>query len=322
MAGLAGLPGAVCAVAFSRAVNEAFPEMAGRNGRTLAVVGSYATRTDAYERSLVVSAMEVAHWILPGEEGFALCVEPGRAAEVAEELGRFEAERTEGARAPEFKEAEYSTVSLYVCGWILCGLYMAQRVEPESWEESGTASSKAIMAGEWWRTVTALTLHADLGHLGANLAAGLVYAAFLLPILGSGWTWLFIVLAGGVGNWLNAWGHRDIEHLSIGASTSVFAALGILVAAQCTMRTLALGQVRAREILISAGVGLALFAYLGVGDQQTDNTAHFFGLLAGVPFGVAAVWLRLGRRTPRLAQAALAWTAAGLVAVCWRLAAQ
>jgi len=302
-------------------VNEAFPEMAGRNGRTLAVVGSYATRTDAYERSLVVSAMEVAHWILPGEEGFALCVEPGRAAEVAEELGRFEAERTEGARAPEFKEAEYSTVSLYVCGWILCGLYMAQRVEPESWEESGTASSKAIMAGEWWRTVTALTLHADLGHLGANLAAGLVYAGFLLPLLGAGWTWLFIVMAGALGNGVNAWGFRNEEHLSIGASTAVFAALGMLVAAQCAMRLLAVREVKAREFLLPVGAGLGLLAYLGgAGDQQTDYMAHLFGLLAGLPFGAAGVWLRLGSRTPRMAQAALAWSAAGLAGVCWWMA--
>ena len=127
---------------------------------------------------------------------------------------------------------------------------------------------------------------------------------------------------GGAGNWLNAWGHRDAEHLSIGASTAVFAALGMLVAAQCTMRTLALRQVRVREFLLPVGAGLGLLAYLGVGDQQTDYMAHFFGLLAGVPFGVAGVWLRLGTRTPRLVQAVLAWSAAAIVASVWWLAAR
>jgi membrane associated rhomboid family serine protease len=251
-------------------------------------------------------------------------VEPARAAEVAEELARFEAEYRERAPSPSTAPvaARCSTISLYLCAWILSGFYAAQVVGPEWWEERGTASSKAIMGGEWWQAFTALTLHADLGHLGANLAAGLVYAAFLLPVLGAGWTWLFIVLAGGAGNWLNAWGHRDVEHLSIGASTAVFGALGILVAAQCAMRTLALGTVRAREFLLPVGAGLGLLAYLGVGDQQTDYMAHFFGLLAGAPFGVAGVWLRLGIRTPRPAQAALAWTAAGLLGVCWALAAR
>lgn len=304
-------------------MNANFPEMTAGDGRTLVVVGSYATRADAYERSLVVAAMEAPHWVLRREQEFALCVEPASAAEVAEELERFEAERTDSpAPAAAETTAGFSTISLFVCGWILGGLYAVEVAGPQWWTERGTASSRAIMGGEWWRTFTALTLHADLGHLGANLAAGLVYAAFLLPILGSGWTWLFIVLAGAAGNWLNAWGHRDVEHLSIGASTAVFAALGILVAAQCAMRTLALRQVRAREFLLPVGAGLGLLAYLGVGDQQTDYMAHFFGLLAGAPFGAAGVWLRLGTRTPRWAQAVLAWSAAGLMALCWRLAAQ
>ena len=302
-------------------MNTSFPEMTADDGRTLAVVGSYATRADAYERSLVVAAMEAPHWVLRREGEFALCVEPARAAAAAAELGRFEAERGDGAAGPRAAAGRAPTISLFVCGWILGGFYAMELAGPPWWEERGMASSRAIMAGQWWRIFTALTLHADLGHLGANLAAGLVYAGFLLPVLGAGWTWLFIVLAGGAGNWLNAWGHRDVEHLSIGASTAVFAALGMLVAAQCTMRTLALREVRAREFLLPVGAGLGLLAYLGVGDQQTDYMAHFFGLLAGAPFGVAGVWLRLGTRTPRLAQAALAWSAAGLLGVCWRLAA-
>ena len=289
----------------------------------MVVVGTYGTRTDAYERSLVVAAMEVPHWVLRKEGEFALCVEPGRAEEVAEELRRFEEEMRERVAAPaaSVMEARYSTISLYVCVWIMSGLYAAQVTGPKWWLERGTASSQAIMRGEWWQAITALTLHADLGHLGANLAAGLVYAGFLLPLMGAGWTWLFMVLAGGVGNWLNAWGHRDVEHLSIGGSTAVFAALGMLVAAQCTLRTLAVRQVRTREFLLPVGAGLGLLAYLGVGDQQTDYMAHFFGLVAGAPFGVAAVWLRLGTRTPRVLQAVLAWSAVAVVGACWRLAA-
>ncbi len=305
-------------------MNASYPEVAGEDGRTLALVGSYPTRTEAFDRSLVVSAMEVPHWIVRRDGGFVLCVEPERAEEVAEELGRFEIERGERTSLPEatVAPAKYSTISLWVGGWILCGFYAAQIAGPRWWEDRGTASSKAIMGGEWWRVFTALTLHADLGHLGSNLAAGLVCAGFLLPVLGSGWTWLCIVLAGGAGNWLNAWGHRDVEHLSIGASTSVFAALGILVAAQCAMRTLAVRKVRAREFLLPVGAGLGLLAYLGVGDQQTDYMAHFFGLLAGLPLGVAGVWLRLGAKTPDAAQRALAWSAAAMLGLCWRLAAR
>ena len=36
--------------------------------------------------------MELPHWILRQESGFALCVRPQDASEVAEEIVRFEAE--------------------------------------------------------------------------------------------------------------------------------------------------------------------------------------------------------------------------------------
>jgi membrane associated rhomboid family serine protease len=303
-------------------VNPGFPEIACADGRTLAVVGVYSTRTEAYDRSLVVLAMEIPHWILRHGEGFALCVDPARAEPVAAELARFEAEGIVRPVSPEVPGAKFSPFSLWMCGWILTGFYAVELAGPAWWVDRGTASSKAIMAGQWWLAFTALTLHADLGHLGANLTAGLVYAAFLLPILGAGWTWLFILLAGGAGNCLNAWGYRNVEHLSFGASTSVFAALGILVGAQCAMKVLARRAVRWREFLLPVGAGLGLLAYLGVGDQQVDYMAHFFGLIAGLPFGFAGVWLRLGSRTPPLAQALLAWTAPALLCLCWLLAAR
>jgi rhomboid protease GluP len=305
-------------------VNPAFPELPGANGRPLAIVGIYLTRTDAYERSLVVSAMEAEHWVLRHDHGFALCVDPSLAPAISAELARFEAERTEppAAPTPDPPPARHTTISLYLCAWILGAFYLIELTGPGWWLDRGTASSRAIMAGQWWRVFTALTLHADIGHIGANLAAGLIYAAFLLPIFGAGWTWLFILLAGGAGNWLNAWGHRDIDHLSIGASTSVFAALGLLVAAQCAIRVLALRTIRLREFLLPIGAGLGFLAYLGVGDQQTDYMAHCFGFLAGIPFGLAGVWLRLGARTPPLAQALLAWSAPALLTFCWLMAAR
>ncbi|HEX4084427.1 MAG TPA: rhomboid family intramembrane serine protease [Chthoniobacteraceae bacterium] len=301
-------------------MNTDFPEMPGGDGRPLAVVGVYPTRPEAYDRSLVVSAMEVPHWILKREGDFALCVRLPDAIPVAEELARFEAEREDVPPLARMRQAKFSTLSLYVCFWIMSGFYLMQSVGPKGWEDRGAASSQAIMRGQWWLAFTALTLHANLGHIGANLAAGLLYAAFLLPLMGAGWTWLFMALAGGLGNWLNAWGYRHVQHLSIGASTSVFAALGILVAAQCTLQARSMRAMRLRDFLLPVGAGLGLLAYLGVGDQQTDSMAHLWGLIAGAPFGVAAVWLRLGERTPRAAQYALAWSAPLLLAACWWLA--
>ncbi len=301
---------------------EPFPEIAGPNGRPLAVVAAYLTRSEANDRSLVVAATQTPLWILRWDGRFALCVAPERAAEMARELARFEAEQAVPATAPEAAPARHTTISLYAFAWIMIGFEFLERRGPSWWLDRGTASSRAIVAGQWWRAFTALTLHADAQHLTGNIALGLVYAAFLLPILGAGWTWLFIILAGGIGNWINACGHAEIDHLSIGASTAVFGALGILVAAQCTLRAMAMRAVKMREFLLPIGAGLGFLAWLGVGDQQTDYTAHFFGLIAGVPFGIAGVSLHLGTRTPRIIQWLLAWSALALVALCWALAAR
>jgi rhomboid protease GluP len=307
-------------------VNDAFPELAGANGRPLAVVGLYATRSDAYERSLVIASMQLPHWIMRNGDQFALCVPPAHAEVVAAELAKFEAERADrpAATAINTNPVKHSTISLWLCGWIMGGFYAMQLVRPEWCEDRGTADSKLIMAGQWWRAFTALTLHADLSHIGGNLAIGILYAVFLLPMFGAGWTWLFIMLAGGLGNLINAWGYRDVTHLSIGASTAVFAALGILVGAQCATKVMALRAVRWREFLLPIGAGLGLLAYLGVGDphEGIDYMAHFFGLIAGIPFGIGGIALHLGRRTPRPLQIILAWVAPAFLAVCWLLASQ
>lgn len=298
-----------------------FPEVLAPGGQALAVLGIYETRSAAYDRALVISAMELPHWILRQENGFALCVRPADAPGAAEEVVRFEAEGLARATepAPSLPEVAHSPVSLYVPAWIMAGFFLLQARLPPWWENGGAADSPAIRHGETWRTLTALTLHADLSHLGANLAAGLVCAGFLLPIFGSGWTWMLILLTGALGNALNAWGPPD--HISIGASTAVFGALGLLVAAQCTERVLARRSIRPREILLPLGAGLGLLGYLGVGDAQTDYTAHLFGMLWGLPLGAGAVALRLGERTPRWLQIALAWLAPLLLAAAWICAA-
>src|SRR5438034_78811 len=76
------------------------------------------------------------------------------------------------------------------------------------WFEAGNASAARILAGEPWRTVTALTLHADLPHLLGNTAAGAALFAAVCRTLGPGVGAWLILLAGAGGNALNALLHR------------------------------------------------------------------------------------------------------------------
>lgn len=291
-------------------------EIVSRDGRELAVVGRYASRSQAYERALAVLAMDMAHWIFHEEDEYLLCVEPPKAFAALRELEHFERER--GVSPPEKIALEkHSPRSLFVAAWVMGLFFAAQNFAPPWWEDAGASATDAVLRGEWWRILTALTLHAEFSHFGANLAAGLVFAAFLLPMLGTGWTWFSIVLTGALGNWLNAWGHRGEPHISIGASTAVFGALGALVGAQLASRWFAIRKISVREVLMPVGAGFALLAYLGVGDEHTDFGAHLCGLAIGVPLGLIATALDFKKHTRPLAQGVLSFAAPALLLLAW-----
>ena len=52
---------------------------------------------------------------------------------------------------------------------------------PIDWIALGNAHSARILDGEWWRLVTALTLHADWLHLFSNLTLGGIFIVCSLP---------------------------------------------------------------------------------------------------------------------------------------------
>ncbi len=184
---------------------------------------------------------------------------------------------------------------------------------PPDWVALGAADSGRIMAGEWWRLVTALTLHADWGHLSGNLALGGVLIVFLCREFGSGLGWSLLLGAGILGNLANAWLHSP-GHSSVGASTVVFGAVGIL-AATSLIRSGLRRQVR-RALPVAAA--LALLALLGTEGKNTDLGAHLFGFLSGAGLGVAAEWLVARRGRPgRGLNALLALACVGAVAVAW-----
>ena len=286
-------------------------------------VGRYRRLAEARERGLVVAARELPHWIEREGREWVLRVEEGAGAEVARELAAFEAEERERPVVRGVFPAEkIPTLSLYVAAWVLGTFFFVQQMLDAAWEERGVAESGAILRGEWWRTITALTLHADAAHIGANLATGLLFAAFALPRFGTGVTWLAIVLSGALGNAVNAWGYRGEWHGTIGASTACFGALGILMGAEVFSRWRE-PHTRSRwQLVLPLGAGLGLLAFLGVGEKggHVDYMAHCWGFVAGAVEGVVAEgWRIKDRASPGMLRAA-ACGALALVAVAWALA--
>lgn len=186
------------------------------------------------------------------------------------------------------------------------------------WVAVGNAQAAKILDGQWWRLVTALTLHADWAHLSSNLAIGGIFVIFLCRELGSGLAWSLLLSAGVLGNLVNAC-LQSPDHSSVGASTAVFGAVGILAS---------LSLVRYRHQLqrrwpLPVAAALALLAILGTEGKNTDLGAHLFGFVYGSFLGLIAEYLvvRRGRPGPVL-NALLALLSVAVVVGAWWLALQ
>jgi rhomboid protease GluP len=183
------------------------------------------------------------------------------------------------------------------------------------WLRAGRVDAGALLGGEWWRAITALTLHLELAHLGGNLAFGAFFGYFIGRYFGTGVGWLAVLLAASLGNVVNSWLQLP-AHRSIGASTAVFAALGLLVAYTWRRGFLRDTPWRARIAPIVAGLGL--LAFTGTAGENTDLGAHLFGFAAGVVLGVVVAhlvptaWLKNVR-----VQLACGALAALLLATAW-----
>lgn len=125
------------------------------------------------------------------------------------------------------------------------------------------------MQGEWWRLITALTLHADQMHLVGNCLIGGVIVHLLCKAIGYGMGWLALLFAAMSGNFLNII-LRDTLHSSVGFSTAVFAAVGILSGRQLNNRASTI----IRQLILPLGAGVGLLAMLGSAGERTDLGAH------------------------------------------------
>lgn len=132
----------------------------------------------------------------------------------------------------------------------------------------------SVLAGEWFRCVTALWLHADVAHLAGNLFGLAVFSRPICQRLGDGVGWLALVLAGALGNGANA---ALSLHFSIGASTMVFAAAGMLI-------SLRREAPHRSSFVHTVAMLLAVLAILGSG-PRSDLGAHFLGGVVGLLIG-------------------------------------
>jgi rhomboid protease GluP len=175
------------------------------------------------------------------------------------------------------------------------------------------ASADRINAGDVYRAVTALMLHDGPVHLMGNMAGIALFGTAVCAITGAGPGWLMILLTGFLGNLANA-AFYGTAHLSVGASTAIFGAIGILTAIRFRQKTGPAGWKNRAWLPLAAG--LALLAVLGTEGEHTDIMAHLFGLLSGLLIG-AAHSLFIWRPLPKKYQHGCWLATAGIIAWAW-----
>lgn len=278
-----------------------------------------ASRRALSEASLVLSAVEIRHEIRRDVDDWYLVVPESDAPLAVAHLENYSLENRPGLPSP-------SAIDVVDSGWFgvlgfLLVIWSLPSLEQSlafgwDWRAIGRLEAGSVMAGEWWRTVTALTLHGDIAHLIGNSLFGALFGLLVGRYLGSGFGWLLILLCGALGNGLNAWLRPD-DFRAIGASTATFAALAI--GGGYVWRR---GYFRGRgwqRAFAPVFAAIAMLAFTGVGDEDTDVLAHFTGFVCGLVAGVLVARFDV-RRLGVSGQWLSGLTALGLVMVAWAAA--
>lgn len=235
------------------------------------------------------------------------------------DLTAVAAERPGRALAPEpIRRNAHWVLALFLALVVWHGLRVGwwEALTPASaprWIEAGAADVFRILRRhEWYRAITALTLHGDSGHLFANVLFGAPFLALLCRRVGLGPGLALALCAGALGNILNSL-YQPLGHSSIGFSTALFGSAGALSGLTAARGVRSPGG-RVRQAVLPLAVGVGVLAMLGAEGGATDYGAHIFGLAAGLVLGGAAGLARMPARRAGAGAGALALL---LVVLAW-----
>jgi membrane associated rhomboid family serine protease len=272
----------------------------------------------ADEWALVLLAQGLSPRVRRRRDGIVLSVPQDQVERARAVLSAYDSENPKkSAASVESTHTAGSLVGSAVAGILILLFFIITDVSNStmSWFERGSADAQKILNGEFWRTVTALTLHADVAHALSNSIAVALFLGALSTVLGVGLGAVLMLLAGAGGNLANAFLHGS-AHVSVGASTSIFGAVGLLGGVAVVTRGRISGK---RRAWLPIAAALALLGMLGTGGERVDIWAHLLGLLAG---GILGIIIAL--TTPRPPGLATQWACGGAAAAvliyCWVVA--
>ncbi len=275
-------------------------------------------RGQADEWMLVLAAEKLSPTLLRVSWEFVVSVPADQSEQASAALAAYDGEYV--AKPDDVPEEPGSawgwTVAYGVVAALLAFFFVTgDRHSGSFWFARGSADAELILTREPWRMVTALTLHSDLIHVLGNCLFGALFFGAVFRSLGAGLGGLVVLLAGAGGNWTTALFYGS-HHSSVGASTAVFGAIGLL-GGLAWIRRRRRGQ-RGSRAWAPIAAGLALLAMIGMG-QRADLVAHFLGLAFGSALGLVVASF-FPRRPGPAGQWLLGGIGVALLIGCWEQA--
>ena len=262
--------------------------------------GVYPTQADGFDHGLVVLAMGQPYWLVAAEACYHLLVEPPALAAVREQLACFDRESLGWPPRPAVEQLRRRSSTLLtplLWALLVAVAFCGQGEWPGVLEQAGALDAQAVFdQGEWWRLGTALFLHADLGHLLANAFSGgfVIYA--VVAVIGQRRGCLLLAFAALAGNLAVAALHYPGPYQSLGASTAIFAGLGLLTGRAILVARRGAPPYPWRAVGVPLSAGIALLGLFGAGGMHTDVAAHVTGFASGLVLGFAAAIPRRSQR--------------------------
>lgn len=255
----------------------------------LVVAGTYASVAEGEEHGLVALALGYDYWLAPDTEsnGYHLLVTPTAAAHLRPQLAAYARERLRWPPAPLVDPAANRSLPL-LGPFLWSALILALFRYRGAWDAAWMLDARAIFDhGEIWRAFTALFLHGSAEHVLSNAVSGAFIFAAVLSVFGRLRGWLLLALTAFAGNLATAAVNYPEAYRSLGASTAIFAAVGLLTGRALRFVASSRHPQRWRALFIPLAAGLTVLALHGVAaTPQVDVGAHLCGWLAGLVGGL------------------------------------
>ena len=238
---------------------------------------SEGTFRQVRDDSLVLLSQGIEHRLVRSEEGpFQIFVVPEMEAAARLQLELYHRENPPKEENPPIP-LSFSLQPL----WVLLApilVTLLQFTDKINLHSEGVSDAAKVLKGEWWRSLTAQTLHGDARHLASNLLCGYIVMnmiTFRIPLLR---LTPFIAVAAAVAN-LCVSATVQTDFRSLGFSTFVFAAIGCLSVIEFRLMPKESHGMLRRFAPLCGAASLAVFLGLG---ENADILGHAYGFVAGL----------------------------------------